>query len=136
MVEDTPHAGRLLTRHFVRRFVDNDRLSAHDDRHENLGLAVAALVAVSLFTAVLLVTKYILAPGTAGRVAVTTLEDRFFLIALAMIVMALATVAQWDVLSLDARDTAILGPLPIRTDSSSPPRRPPFVCTAAPSRSR
>ena len=115
MVEDTPHAGRLLTRHFVRRFVDNDLLSAHDDRHENLGLAVSALVTVSLFTSALLVTKYILAPGTAGQVAVTTLEDRFFLIALAMIVMALATVAQWDVLSLDARDTAILGPLPIRT---------------------
>ena len=34
-------------------------------------------------------------------------------IALAMIVMALVAVVTWDALSLDPRDTAILGPLPI-----------------------
>ena len=30
-----------------------------------------------------------------------------------MLVMALAAVAEWDALVLDARDTAVLGPLPI-----------------------
>lgn len=104
---------RRLTRHFLRRFVDNDLLSAHADRHESLSIAGAALLSGTLFVTVMLLPKYILGFGTPGVTAITAMEDRFFLFALAMIVTALATAAQWDAMSLDPRDAAILGPLPI-----------------------
>ena len=39
--------------------------------------------------------------------------DRLAFIAISMIVMALVAVMTWDALSLDPRDTAIFGPLPI-----------------------
>ena len=99
----------------MRRLVDNDLLSAHADRHESLAFWAGAMAAGSGFLTMLLAQKYYLAFGSPGQTALMILEDKFLLIALAMIVMALATVAQWDALALDARDAAILSPLPIRT---------------------
>jgi hypothetical protein len=106
---------RLLIRHFVRRFIDNDLLSAHVDRHEGLGFFAALLIAGGVFAGFILAQKYIFFVPSASWVAVTAIEDRFVILAVSMIVVALATAAQWDTLSLDARDTAILGPLPMRT---------------------
>jgi hypothetical protein len=104
---------RLLVRHFVRRFVDNDLLSAHVDRHESLGFFGATIVAAGLFAAILLAQKYVGYVSSVSWVAVMAMEDRFFMIAVSMIVAGLTTAAQWDALSVDSRDTAILGPLPI-----------------------
>src|SRR5688572_17153755 len=93
---------RLLTRHFIRRFVDNDLLSAHADKHDTLVLGAAALLASGTFLTALLGLKYILGFSTPGWVAAEMMEDRYFLITAAMIVVALATALQWDALSLDA----------------------------------
>lgn len=103
----------LLTRHFVRRFVDNDLISPDADRHGVLAVAGAALISSSLFLTVALCFKYLFGVELPGPAALWALNDRFLYIAGSMIVTALATLAVWDALGLDARDTAILGPLPL-----------------------
>jgi hypothetical protein len=105
---------RLLTRHFLQRFLDNDLISPHADRHETLAVAGAALVTSGLFVSVLLSMKYLFRPfQSPGWTAVVALDDRLLLITWSMVVMALVAVATWDALALDSRDTEILGPLPI-----------------------
>src|SRR5687767_4724980 len=109
----TTTATRLLTRHFLRRFLDNDLISPHIDLHENTTLICAAIVSTSLFFSVGLGAKFIVGMLMPGPTAILALTDRFFLIGASMIVMALVAAMQWDALSLDARDTSNLGPLPI-----------------------
>lgn len=104
---------KLLTRHFLQRFLENDLISPDADRHEVLSTASAVLISSGLFVTILLGVKYLGPFQTPGRTAVGVLDDRFFYIACAMIVMALVALAEWDALGLDARDTSILGPLPI-----------------------
>ena len=106
-------AARLLIRHFVRRFVDNDLLSAHADRHESLAFFTASLVSAGIFGAVLMGTKYLFGVLSASWVAVSAMDDLFVIVSVAMIVVGLTAAAQWDALAIDARDAAILGPLPI-----------------------
>jgi hypothetical protein len=105
---------RLLVRHFLLRFLDHDLVSPHADRREILTVACAMVVVSSLFLSFFLAIKYqfnlFLPPGLTSIFA---LDDRFFLFSLAMIVMALLAVAEWDALALDARDAAVLGPLPL-----------------------
>jgi len=102
-----------LTRHFVHRFVDNDLISPDADRHIVLAVSGAALISSSLFVTVALTFKYSFGVELPGPAALWALNDRFIYIAGSMIVTALATLAVWDALGLDARDAAILGPLPI-----------------------
>jgi hypothetical protein len=105
---------RLLIRHFLWRFVEHDLVSPNADRQEVLSAAGGTLVAVSLFLTVLMALQYQfnndMPPGIAS---LSALDDRFLFTSASMLVMALAAVAQWDALVLDARDTAVLGPLPI-----------------------
>jgi hypothetical protein len=107
---------RLLVRHFLQRFLDHDLISPHADRREILTVTCAMLIVSSLFLAFFLAVKYqfnlFLPPGLTAIIA---LDDRFFLISFSLLVMALLAVAEWDALGLDARDTAVLGPLPIPT---------------------
>lgn len=102
-----------LTRHFVRRFVDNDLISPDADRHSVLAVAGAALLSLSLFLTVALTFKYSFGVELPGPAALWALNDRFLYIAASMIVTALATLAVWDALGFDTRDAAILGTLPI-----------------------
>ena len=105
---------RLLRRHFVRRFLDNDLISPDADRHEMLATISAGLIAGGLFVSLVMSLKYVMQVfQSPGRTAVPALDDRCFLFGISMTVMALAALASWNALSLDARDIAILGPLPI-----------------------
>ena len=105
---------RLLVRHFLQRFLDHDLISPDADRREVLTITCALIVVSSLFLAFFLAVKFqfniFLPPGLTALVA---LDDRFLLLSVAMIAMGLVAVAEWDALSLDARDTAVLGPLPV-----------------------
>jgi hypothetical protein len=105
---------RLLIRHFLWRFLEHDLVSPNVDRREALSAAGAALVAITLFLSVLTAVNYqfdnFMPPGIAS---LRSLDDRFMFTSASMLVMALAGVVQWDALALDARDTAVLGPLPI-----------------------
>ena len=104
----------LLTRHFLRRFADNDLISPHADRHEVLTATVTGFITTSLFVTVFLTVKYLFAPfQMPGWSSVLLLDDRAFLLTCSMTLMALVAVAQWDALSLDARDASVLGTLPV-----------------------
>src|SRR5262245_32809459 len=106
---------RILTRHFLRRFVDNDLISPRADQHETLSITLGVLISLSLFFAFFLATKYLSEfIQLPGPTSISALSDRFFLIAFSMTVTALITLLVWDALGLERRDGAILGPLPIR----------------------
>jgi hypothetical protein len=111
--EDTT-AVRLLTRHFIRRLLDNDLISPHADRHESLAVLYAVVLSLAVF-----ITFFVAAPYLSsfiqlpGPTALSALPDRFLFIAASMAVCALAALLVWDALALEPRDTAILGPLPI-----------------------
>ena len=104
----------LLTRLFLRRFVENDLVSPHTDRREALAVTLGVILAVSLFVTCLLsygyLAAFILLPGVA---AVSALGDRFLFIAASMVICALGALAVWDGLALERRDAYVLGPLPI-----------------------
>ena len=104
----------LLTRHFLRRFADNDLISPHADRHEVLTAVVTGFISSGLFISVFLSVKFLFdAFQSPGRTSILVLDDRMFFLWCSMILMALVAVAQWDALSLDARDASILGTLPV-----------------------
>jgi hypothetical protein len=105
---------RLLTRVFLRRLIDNDLISPHADRHESLALLCATVVSVAVFVTFLLSTNYLAAfIQLPGPTALSALSDRFLFISASMTVSALAALMVWDALSLETRDAAILGPLPL-----------------------
>jgi hypothetical protein len=112
-VDDVPTV-RLLTRLFIRRLLDNDLVSPHADRHDSLGVVYAVIVSLAVFITFFVATPYlaayILLPGPT---AVSALPDRFLFIAASLAISALAALLVWDALGLEARDAAILGPLPI-----------------------
>lgn len=105
---------RLLVRHFLWRFLEHDLISPNADRHVVLSALGGALVAVSLFLAILIATPYQFFPlMPPGIVSLHSLYERFLFTSASMLVMALVAVAQWDALALDSRDTSALGVLPI-----------------------
>lgn len=110
-----PSPLRLLIQHFLRRLLDNDLISPNADRHETLTVGATMLISMSLFVAVLIAAKYVMTPfPTPVFMAIGGMHDRFFFVSASMVVMALVAVTQWDALSIDARDAAILGPLPVK----------------------
>src|SRR3954447_7591343 len=105
---------RLLTRHFLQRFLENDLLSPDADRHDAIAMVCGGLLTLGLFLSVLMSLKFVFMPfQSPGRTALLAVGDRLTFIAISMIAMALVAVMTWDALSLDPRDTVILGPLPI-----------------------
>jgi hypothetical protein len=105
---------RLLTGVFLRRLIDNDLISPHADRHESLALLCATVVSVAVFVTFFLSTNYLAAfIQLPGPTALSALSDRFLFISASMAISALAALIVWDALSLETRDAAILGPLPL-----------------------
>ena len=104
---------RLLTRHFLRRFLDNDLISPHVDLHENVAVILAGIVSTAIFISFMLSLKYLAGYPAPAMTQIYAMGDKSFFVAAAMIVMALLAAMQWDALSLDARDAANLSPLPI-----------------------
>ena len=105
---------RLLTQHFLQRFLENDLLSPDADHHDAIAMVCGGLLTLGLFLSVFISLKFLFMPfPSPGRTAVLAVGDRLVFVTLAMIVLAFVAVVTWDALSLDPRDTAILGPLPI-----------------------
>ncbi|MGE3472811.1 MAG: hypothetical protein AB7O28_20835, partial [Vicinamibacterales bacterium] len=103
----------VLTRHFLRRFLENDLVAPEADRTQLLAVVGAALVSTTLFLTMMSGFKYLVGVYTPGQAAVASLDDKLFYLSVSMVVVALLTVAQWDALVVDARDAAILDPLPV-----------------------
>jgi hypothetical protein len=112
--DDDATAFRLMTRLFVRRFIENDLISPHGDRHESLAVGYALVLSLAVFATFFMSTNYLAAfiqlPGPA---ALSALSDRFLFIAASISISALGALMAWDALALEPRDAAILGPLPI-----------------------
>jgi hypothetical protein len=103
----------LLTKQFLRQFLENDLISPEADRTQLLAVVGALAVSLTLFISMFMSAKFIGAFLTPGQAAVLTLDDKFFYLSLAMLVTALMAAVQWDALTIDPRDAAILEPLPI-----------------------
>ena len=103
-----------LTRHFLRRFLENDLISPEADRAQLLAVVGAGLFSVTLMTTLFMSFGYVSGGWTPAGLAIAALNDRHFYIALSMTVSALLAVAQWDSLTVDVRDSAILEPLPVQ----------------------
>lgn len=113
-MEKRPSAYILLTRLFLRQFLDNDLLSPDSDRSQMLAVLGASVVSLTLFISMFMSAQYAMTILMPAHAAVLTLNDKFFYISLAMLVTALTAAAQWDALAIDQRDAAILQPLPVR----------------------
>src|SRR5688500_1302250 len=109
-----PSSHRLLTKLFLRQFLENDLIAPDADRTQLLAVVGALSVSVTLFISAMMSARYLGPLVTPGGAAVDALDDKFFYLSLAMIVMALVAASQWDVLALDPRDAAILEPLPVQ----------------------
>jgi hypothetical protein len=106
-------AWRQLTKLFLRQFLENDLVSPDSDRAQLLAVVGAGVVSLTLFASMFLSAGYAMSVLTPGQAAVMTLNDKFFYVSMAMLITALVAAAQWDALSLDQRDAAILDPLPV-----------------------
>ena len=102
-----------LTKLFLRQFLENDLVSPDTDRAQLLAVVGALIVSLTLFISMFLSATYAMSVLTPGEAAIRTLNDKFFYVSLAMLITALVAASQWDALSLDQRDAAILDPLPV-----------------------
>ncbi|HJU42308.1 MAG TPA: hypothetical protein VJ691_05815 [Vicinamibacterales bacterium] len=103
----------LLTKQFLRQFLENDLISPDADRTQLLAVVGSLAVSLTLFISMFMSAKFIGAYLTPGQAAVLSLNDKFFYLAMAMVATALMAAVQWDALTIDARDAAILEPLPV-----------------------
>jgi predicted permease len=114
-----------LTRHFASGLIQNDLVTPTEDLHATIAGVLALLLVGAAGLALMLIGKYNSVsfvsdggfharalPNLAERVTMAV-DDKALLIGGAMIVMGLLTVLAWESLSVDRRDLAILGPLPI-----------------------
>jgi len=104
---------RLLRRHFISQFVEND-LSPDMDRHQLLALAAAGLVTLPLFATIFMSVKYLMQPlQSPGWTQVTVMGDQLTFCATSLLVSAIIATLEWDALALSPRDAMILGVLPV-----------------------
>src|ERR1700693_4665290 len=97
---------RLLTRHFFRRFIENDLISPDADRHQTLAVACACIVSFGLVVTMLLAIKYLAGVPIPGQTSLISLDDKFLYLGWSMLMMGLVTLAVWDALALDERDAS------------------------------
>ena len=98
----------LLTKLFLRQFLENDLLSPDGDRSQMLAVVGASVISLTLFISMFTSAGYAMSIMMPGEAAVLTLSDKFLYISLAMLVTALVAAAQWDALAIDYRDAVIL----------------------------
>ena len=104
---------RLLVRHFLNQFVEND-LAPDVDRHQILAVAAATLITVPLFATIFMSVKYLMQPlQSPGWTEITTMGDQMIFCATSLLVSAVIATLEWDALALSPRDSVILGVLPL-----------------------
>jgi len=106
----------LLTRHFFGRLFDNEIVSPGGD----MAFSVAQVMAFLPLPGLILSLYYLCMKYTfkiahvKSWAAVDSWSDRCFFISFAMIVMALATLLNWDTLFPDRKDYTNLAVLPVK----------------------
>ena len=106
---------RILYRDFLFRMVDLEALTAHGDIQRLLGQLAAILAALSFTLAVTFVPRYANSRLAHERLLIAAWGDEEFLIATTIAVVGLFAVIAWNAMLPDRRDSAVLGPLPVRT---------------------
>ena len=104
---------RLLVRHFLNQFVEND-VAPDVDRHQILAIAAAALITIPLFATIFMSVKYLMQPlQSPGWTEMTAMGDQVIFCATSLLVSAVIATLEWDALALSPRDSVILGVLPL-----------------------
>ncbi len=105
-----------LTRHFFKRFFDTELISKNADAHLGVAHILAMLpipgVAYALFA--FFVYSYIYWHFTQALYDAVSTADQCRYVLFSMAVIGLVAVLEWDALFPDARDYAILTPLPLK----------------------
>src|SRR6185369_4717117 len=87
---------RLLVRHFLYQFVEND-FTPDSDRHQVLALAAAGVITVPLFVTVFMGWRYLMRPLQApGWTEMTMLNDQMLFCGTSLLVSAVIAAVQWD----------------------------------------
>ena len=99
----------VLTRHFFRRLFQNDFIAFEDQMKErSIGIiALLSIMCMHVSNAVLIKYVFIKDEGLSW-------VEKCFMLCLFMVLMALVTVLEWDIIFPDNRDYANLVPLPVK----------------------
>ncbi len=99
---------RHLTRHFFRRFFDNDVLDSDGEAITTVVRAASIVAAPGLILAFFLQNSYPERP-LWGRI-----EDQYFFVLYSFVAMAGVAIFEWETLFPDRLDFLVLAPLPLR----------------------
>jgi len=102
---------QILSRHFFRRFFDNDTLSTDGETETTVVRALCAIAVPPMMAAFWLFPLYAHVPPRSLWAAAS---DRYFFVLYPFIVMGLITTVEWEMLFPDRSDFQILLPLGLR----------------------
>jgi len=100
---------RILTRHFFDRLFRNETVDFADQMKEKLIAALALLAVFFSWASWLMLFKYHFVPDVNR-----SWQEKNYIFTLMMLVFALITLLEWDILFPDRRDFLNLTPLPVR----------------------
>ena len=110
--KDQPTRFRVLVRHFLDRFFNNELASADGDAKTRL-VQVAASIGIPPFVVALyLYTPYHMAHQVRPYWA--QVGDHYFYALYSMVAMGMVTIFEWDLLFPDLLDVYVLSSLPVR----------------------
>lgn len=99
----------ILAGHFFRRLFRNDMIDFEDQMKEKLIVTLTLLAVFFSWAAWLMMFKYHFVPDLNS-----SWQEKAYLFSLMMLVFAVVTLLEWDVLFPDRRDFLNLLPLPVR----------------------
>ena len=99
----------LLTRHFFGRLFRNDMIDFEDQMKEKIIVVLTLLAVFFAWASWLLLFKYHFVPDIDR-----SWQEKNYIFTLMMLVFAVVTLLEWDVLFPDRRDYLNLTPLPVR----------------------
>jgi hypothetical protein len=99
--------GMELTRHFFRRFFDNDTVRPEGDTLTTVVRALAAVSVPGMMAAFWLQNQY------PGRSTWGSISDQYFFVVYSFVAMGGVAIFEWEMLFPDRMDFLILSPLPL-----------------------
>src|ERR1700761_5503099 len=101
---------RLLVRHFLERFFNNEMVSSDGDTKKRLLQVMYAIALPTLVVALFLTPLY---HAPLPRSYWSQASDHYFYILYSFVTMGLVSIFSWDLLFPDLVDVFVLSPLPI-----------------------
>jgi hypothetical protein len=101
---------RLLVRHFLERFFNNEMVSSDGDAKKRLLQAMYAIALPLIVVALFLAPPY---HAPLPRPFWSQVSDHYFYLLYSFVTMGLVSIFSWDLLFPDLLDMFILSPLPI-----------------------